>query len=407
MRSWKVKFNYTARTRAGELQTGTITSATREKALSILSQNELFVLELSEAIETYWYDRLASYFKKVKMKDLMIFSRQFATLLEARVSINDSLRTLYDQTTSKRLKEVIFGLANDVDAGLSLSQALERHPDIFGEFYVNMVRSAEVTGRMDEVLMFLADYLEKEHALISRVRNALIYPIIVIGLFIIVAAIVVLVVVPTLAPIFEESNVPLPIFTRVLIAIANFVGNWWWALLLLLIGILAFGLDYIKTPEGRALFDELKLKIPVIGKLLSKLYVARMAESIGVLLEGGIATTQSIEITSHTVGNVLYSDLLHESAERVNAGELLSQAFKRYPEHFPPLLSQMVAVGENTGRLDDMLHRVSKFYTGEVDDIVANLVELIQPGLIIAIGLLTGLLFASMLLPLYDLARTF
>ena len=294
-----------------------------------------------------------------------------------------------------------------MDAGLSLSQALERYPDVFGEFFVNMVRSAEVTGRMDEVLIFLAEYIEKEHGLISRVRNALIYPAVVITLFIIVAGIVVLFVVPTLSPIFEEANVELPIFTRVLIGTAEFVNAWWWVLVLLAAGFFVFGLDYVKTPEGKAVFDELKLRIPVVGDLLKKLYVARLSEAISVLLKGGIATTQSLEIASHTVGNTLYSDLLHESAERINAGEMVSQAFSRYPAYFPPLLAQMVAVGENTGRLDDMLKRVSKFYTDEVDDVVANMVELIQPALIVAIGLLTGLLFASMLLPLYDLARVF
>lgn len=402
-----MKFSYTARTKSGELQTGNISAGSRERALGILTHHELFVIELAQAFEMGWYVRITSHFNKVKVKDLMIFTRQFATLLEARVPISDSLRTLYKQTTSSRLREVIFGMASDVDAGLSLSQALERYSNVFGEFYINMVQSAEVTGRMDEVLVFLADYLEKEHGLVARVRNALIYPAVVIGLFVVVGGIVVLVVVPALQPLFQDAHVQLPLFTRILLGTADFVRAWWWLLLLLLAGFLFFGLDYIKTAEGKAVFDELKLKIPVIGNLLKKLYVARLAEAVGVLLKGGIATTQSIEIASHTVGNALYSDLLHESAERINAGELVSQAFSRYPNYFPPLLAQMVAVGENTGRLDDMLHRVATFYTGEVDDIVANLVELIQPALIIVIGLLTGLLFASMLLPIYDLANTF
>ncbi len=402
-----MKFKYTARTKKGELQTGNINAVNREKALGILAQHELFVLELSQALEVRWYDRFFSYLNRVRPKDLMIFTRQFATLLEAKVPIGDSLRTLFKQTLSRRLKEVISGMSSGVDSGLSLSQSLERYPDVFSEFYINMVRSAEVTGRMDEVLNFLADYLEKEHALIARVRNALIYPAVVISLFIIVASVIVLVVVPTLKPIFEESNVRLPLFTQVLMAVSDFIATWWWVVLIVFAGFFVFGLDYVKTPEGRALFDELKLKIPVVGGLLKKLYIARLSEAISVLLEGGIATTQSIEIASHTVGNAVYSDLLHESAERVNAGEMVSQTFEGDPKFFPPLLAQMVAVGENTGRLDDMLKRVSKFYTQEVDDIVANLVELIQPTLIVAIGILAGLLFASVLLPLYDLAQTF
>ncbi|MBI2035136.1 MAG: type II secretion system F family protein [Candidatus Liptonbacteria bacterium] len=402
-----MKFKYTARNKKGELQTGNVNAVNREKALGILAQHDLFVLELSQALEIRWHDRLFSYINHVRAKDLMIFTRQFSTLLEAKVSINDSLRTLFKQTTSRRLREVVFNMAGDVDAGLSLSQALERNPDVFSEFYINMIRSAEVTGRMDEVLGFLADYLEKEHGLIARVRNAMIYPAVVIALFIIVSGVIVLIVVPTLRPIFEESNVKLPFFTQILLGVSGFISAWWWVILAVFAGFFVFGLDYVKTPEGRALFDELKLKVPIIGGLLKKLYIARLSEAIGVLLRGGIATTQSIEIASHTVGNAVYSDLLHESAERVNAGEMVSQTFASDPKYFPPLLAQMVAVGESTGRLEDMLKRVSKFYTQEVDDIVANLVELIQPTLIIIIGLLAGLLFASVLLPLYDLAKTF
>ncbi len=401
-----MKFRYTARTKAGELQTGNINASSRERALGTLTQHELFVVELTQSLEIGWYVKLVSHFNRVKIKDLMVFTRQFATLLEARVPIGDALRTLYKQTSSSHLKEVVFSMASDIDSGLSLSQALDRYSDVFGEFYVSMVQSAEVTGRMDEVLVFLADYIEKEHGLISRVRSALIYPAVVISLFAVVGGIVVLVIVPALAPLFEESKIELPLFTRILLGTAGFIKSWWWLLLIVVSGFGIFGFDYVRTPEGKAVVDELKLKIPVLGNLLKKLYVARVGESVGVLLKGGIATTQSIEIASHTVGNYVYSDLLHEIAERINGGELMSQAFSHYPEYFPPLISQMVAVGENTGRLDDMLHRVAKFYTSEVDNVVANLVELIQPLLIVVIGILTGLLFASMLLPIYDLANT-
>ncbi|MDP1688519.1 MAG: type II secretion system F family protein [bacterium] len=402
-----MKYKYTARTKSGELQTGDINTGSREKALALLTEHDLFVIELKEGLEMNFLVRISAFFNKVKIKDLMLFTRQFATLLEAHVPINDSLRTLYQQTTSFRLKEVIFSITSDVDAGLSLSQALDRYSDVFGEFYINMVQSAEVTGRMDEVLTFLAEYIEKEHALATRLRSALTYPAVVISLFIVVGGIVVLIVVPSLAPLFEESKVELPLFTKFLIGTANFIKGWWWLLILLISGFAFFGTDYVRTPEGRAIFDELKLKVPLFGNLMKKLYVARLTESISVLLKGGIATRQSIEIASHVVGNYMYSDLLHDAAERVNAGELMSQAFAHHPTYFPPLLSQMVAVGENTGRLDDMLARVSKFYTTEVDETVANMVELIQPALIIIIGVLTGLLFASMLLPIYDLANKF
>ena len=402
-----MKFKYTARTKNGELQTGNIDAGTREAALNILSQHELFVLEVSSVATEHWYDRISSYFNRVKNKDLVIFTRQFATLLESKISLGDSLRTLFQQTANARLKEVIFDLSSDIEAGLSLSQALGKNPAVFSEFYVNMVRSSEVTGRMDEVMLFLADYLEKEFGLLVRVRNALIYPFVVVGLFFVVAALMVFFVIPTIAPIFAESNVQLPIFTRILIGTSNFLLVWWWAALFALIALVIFGLDYIRTPEGRAVSDELKMKIPVIGELLKKLYVARLCEAVSVLIQGGIPATQAVEIASHTVGNVVYRDLLHSVAESINSGELMSGAFSHDRDHFPAILVQMVAVGESTGRLEEMLKKVSKFYTTEVDSLVSNLVELVQPLLMLVIGLMVGLLFASMLLPLYDLAKSF
>ena len=402
-----MKFKYTARTKKGELQTGNIDAANREGALNVLSQHDLFVLELVSTARVHWYDRITSYFNRVKPRDLLVFTRQLSTLVEARVALSDSLRTLYRQTVSARLKEAIAQLSADIDAGLSLSQSLERHPLVFSEFYINMIRSAEVTGRMDEVLLFLADYLEKEYQLAGRVRNALIYPGVVIGLFVIVAGIMVVVVFPTITPIFKDSGVELPLFTKILIATSDFIISWWWAVLIMFGIVFVFVLDYVRTAEGIALVNELELKIPVIGGLLKKLYIARLSEAISVMLQGAIPTTQAIEIASHTVGNVVYRDLLHEVADRVNAGEQISQAFESNEAYFPPLLSQMAAVGESTGRLEDMLKKVARFYTEEVDGIVSNLVELIQPALMVAIGLLVSILFASILLPIYNLAQAF
>lgn len=402
-----MKYKYTGRTKAGELQTGNIDAANREAALNILSQHDLFVLEIAQSAEGHWYDSLASHFNRVKSKDLVVFTRQFATLLESKIALSDSLRTLYKQSSNPRLKEVIFDLSSDIEAGLSLSQALDKYPAVFSEFYVNMIRSAEVTGRMDEVMVFLADYLEKEYGLVARVRNALIYPVVVIVLFFLVAALMVVVVLPAIAPIFEESNVALPIFTQVLLTAAKFLAKWWWAGAFFLIVLGLFLADYIRTPEGRAVMDEAKTRLPVIGNMLKKLYTARLSEAISVLIQGGIPATQAVEIASHTVGNAIYRDLLHEVAERINAGELMSQALSRNPLYFPPILTQMTAVGESTGRLEEVLKKVSKFYTQEVDSVVANLVELIQPALMVGIGLMVGLLFAAILLPLYDLAKAF
>ncbi len=401
-----MKFAYKARTKEGELQVGNVDASNRDTALSILLTHGLYVLSIEPVVEEKWYDRVLGFFKRVKADDIMIFTRQFATLLASQVPLADSLSSLYKQTTSPVLKEALAEIANDIDAGFSLSQALERHTAIFSPFYINMVKSAEVTGRLSEVLDFLAEYLEKQSALVAKVKNALIYPVIVIGLFLVVVVIMVTVVLPQITPIFKESNVQLPFFTQVLLSFSSFAASWWWAIAVLLVVVFLMLVDYFESKEGRVVFDELSLRMPIIGPLFQKLFIARFAESARVLIKGGLTIPQAIEISSRTISNAVYQDLLHEAAIQIRKGQLLSKILAPMPE-FPPLVSQLIAVGESTGRLEQLLEKINDFYTRQVEDIVNNLVSLIQPIMMIVIGILVAILFASILLPLYDLARTF
>lgn len=378
----------------------------RETALAVLAGHELFVLSLEIPGKTGWLQRMLQFFRRVKRKDLMVFSRQFATLLSAKISLSASLKTLYNQTPSLILKEIINDINVDIDAGLSLSQALERHPQVFSDFFVNMIRSAEITGRMEAVMSYLADYYEKESVLLGRVRNALIYPVILIVMFIGVAVLMVTFVLPQITPIFEESGVSLPFFTKILISVGNFMLGWWWLVLLFLFLFIFLAVDYFRSSEGKIVYDELSLKLPVLGNLLQKMLIARFAEAASVLVKGGVPITQAIEVSSRTIGNVVYKEILHEAAERVRAGELMSQALE-FSGYFPALVCQLTAVGETTGRLEELLSRISQYYSREVEDMVSNLVELIQPALIAAIGIGIGLLFASILLPIYNMAQVF
>jgi len=401
-----MKYNYQARTKTGELQAGTVESASREAALNILTGHGLFILSLDILKGTKWSERILQFFRRVKKKDLMVFSRQFATLLSAKISLSGSLKTLYNQTQNLTLKETINELVSDINAGLSLSQSLERHLHVFSEFFVNMVRSAEITGRLESVMDFLADYLEKEDALLSRVRNALIYPVIVIILFFIVAGLMITLVLPQISPVFKESGMNLPFFTVLLINMGDFMAEWWWIVLIIIFLFIFLLFDYFRTSEGRVVYDELSLRLPVLGNLSQKIIVARFAEATSVLIKGGIPITQAIEISSHTIDNSVYKDILHEVAEKVRAGELMSESLEKSGS-FPAIVCQLVAVGETTGRLEELLGRISTYYTREIDDLVNNLVELIQPALIIFVGVSVGLLFASILLPIYNMAQLF
>ena len=402
-----MKFRYTARTKSGELQVGYVEAVNREAAARILLGNSLFVLSMESAEARAWYEGLLGFFTRVKRTDLMVFTRQFATMLEASIPLGDALKSLYRQTKNLVLRDVVFEIAQDISGGLSLSQALERHPNVFSEFYINLVKAAEITGRVEEAMLFLADYLEKEITLLTKVRNALIYPIFVVVLFFLAAGILMGVVFPQLEPIFRESNVPLPIITEIFLRIGGFLTDWWAAIILTILVLIIVLADYFRSEEGRVVLDQILMSLPLLGGLFKKVYVARFAEAANVLIKGGIPVAQAIEISGHTIGSLIYRDALHEAADGLRRGELLSQALEKNEYYFPPLVSQMVAVGENTGRLDEMLARISSFYTREVDATVGSLVELIQPALILIIGALVGLLFASILMPIYNLVQVF
>ncbi|TRZ65008.1 MAG: type II secretion system F family protein [Spirochaetia bacterium] len=402
-----MKFKYNARTQQGELQTGFVDSANRESAANILASHDLFILSLESVEKRYWYDFFLNFFNKVKFVDLMVFTRQFATLMEAKVPLNTVLKTLYKQTTSQILKEAVFRISSDIGAGLSLSQAMERQGEIFSEFYLNMIRSAEITGRLEEAAKFLADYLEKELTWRNKIRNAMIYPSIVIIMFLVVAGIMLVVVFPQIAPIFEESGTDLPVLTKVFLFVGKFTLQWWWAIILTLLALVFVIVDYFRSPEGKVVFDEISVKIPVLGDLFRKIYVSRFAESTNILIKGGIPITQALGISADTMGSAVYKDILIEIADGVRGGELLSDLLAKNEYYFPILVSQMVAIGEGTGRLDIILSKVSDFYTREVNDVLDNLVELIQPALIAVMGVLIGLLFASILIPIYNLAQAF
>jgi type IV pilus assembly protein PilC len=401
-----MKFSYKARTKDGDLQVGNIDSETRDSATRILLGHGLYVLGLEEVKTERFFDRISDFLRRVKTKDLMIFTRQFSTLVAARVPLSDSLGSLYRQTTNPIFREAIAEIANDIDAGLPLSQALGKHKGIFSEFYVNMMKSAEVTGRMSEVLDFLADYLENQAELMSKVRNALIYPAFIITLFFGVIVLMITFVLPQLMPIFEETKVELPLFTRFMVGSGEFVSQWWWAVGIVFVLFLFMIADYMRTKEGKVVRDEMILRIPVMGTLFRKMYIARFAESAEVLIRGGLTIPQAIEISSHTIGNTVYNELLHRASSQVRKGRLLSESLAEMSE-FPPLVSQLIAIGESTGSLEKLLDKIRLFYTREVNDMVDNLVNLLQPFLMVVIGVVIGGLFAAILLPLYSLTQSF
>ncbi len=382
---------------------GFVEAGSRDGAFGLLTNHNLFVLSVESADQKGISDRISEFFNRLKRKDLIIFARQLATLLEARMPLNNALKILQSQTANKTLKEAILQVAEDIDGGLSFSQAMARQGKVFPDFYVEMVRAAEVTGNMNEVAAFLADYTEKEGDLATKASSALIYPAIVVAVFLVVAFILLTFVFPSIGKVFVENQVPLPWYTQALLSTGNFLAKWWIAVIVAVILLGFAALDYLGTDEGKTLLDDLKIRVPLAKKVYLPIIMARFGNAAALLVHGGIPIAQSLEIIGHMVGNVLYKDIIHEIAEDVRQGQLLSESIARRPDFFPPLVSQMVAVGETTGKTEDMLRRLAGIYTREADQITNNLVDLIQPVLIIGMGLLVGLLFASILVPIYSL----
>jgi type IV pilus assembly protein PilC len=398
-----MKFKYQAKTKDGEVQVGFVEADSRDTAVSILTSHDLFVLSVAAEAPPTFFDRVAAFFARARRKDLIVFARQLATLLEARLPLNDALKILNEQTSNRTLKEALYQVSEDINAGLSFSQALARQTGVFPDYYVEMIRAAEVTGNMNELASFLADYTEKEGILASKVTSALIYPGIVLGLFVVVAFILLTFVYPSLGSVFAQNGVSLPWYTQVLLDTGTFLSKWWPAVIVAVVVVSLLLVNYFQTAEGRALLDEAQLRLPIVKKVTVPVVMARFGNSAALLVHGGIPIAQALEIISHMVGNGLYQDVVHDVAQDVRQGLLLSQSLARRPDYFPPLVSQMIAVGETTGKTEDMFTRLAGIYTREADGVTSNLVELIQPIMMIGMGAMVGLLFASILIPIYSL----
>ena len=401
-----MKFKYQAKTKDGQTQVGFVEASDRDAASAILASHDLFVLSVVAQRAPNALDNLAGVFNRVRRKDLVVFTRQLATLLEARLPLNNALKILFEQTTNTTLKTAISQVTEDIDSGISFSQAMERQGKTFPDYYVEMIRAAEVTGNLNEVATFLADYTEKEGDLAGKAASALIYPGIVVGLFVVVAFILLAFVYPSLGGVFAQNGVALPWYTQILLNTGTFLSKWWVAVIIIVVVLTAVAINYFQTQEGTALLDEMKIRLPIVKKVYSPVIMARFGNSAALLVHGGIPIAQALEIIGHMLGNSLYRDIVHDVAEDVRQGSLLSASLNKYPQFFPPLVGQMVAVGETTGKIEEMFSRISGIYTREADEVTNNLVDLIQPALMIGIGGMVGLLFASILIPLYSFTES-
>ncbi|MDD5071927.1 MAG: type II secretion system F family protein [Patescibacteria group bacterium] len=399
-------FKFKALNSEGKKVDGLIDAANEKFAAETLQERGLSIISIKKHSEGRRESRFLSVLDRVKTKDLVIFSRQFSVMISANVALVQALRILIEQTENITLKMIVSEMADEVDGGLRLSDSLAKRPKIFSDFYINVVKSGETSGKLDEVLNYLADEMEKDYDMTSKIRGAMIYPIFVLVGLGVVGVVMMVFVVPKLTGILSETGATLPLVTRILIGTSDFLAAYWWLLAVVLV-ILAIGLRfYVKTSRGKKQFDFFRLKVPIFGKLFQRIYLVRFTRSMNTLITGGVTITKSLKITSEVVGNEIYKDLIEKTSQAVEAGDSISGVFAE-SEEIPKMVSQMMAIGEKTGKLDIILARITDFYTREINNVVANLMTLMEPIIMIIMGIAVGIMVAAIILPMYNLASQF
>lgn len=401
-----MKFTYQARTKTGELKKGVIEATSKMAAIDLLHKNELFPTFIREEQGGGLLNQDIALFENVSTKDILMFTREFAIMIESNVPPAKALEALADQTANKSFRDKIFKLASDIREGVPLSKAFTRYPKIFSDFYVNMVRSGEVSGNLPEVLRKVADHLENEYYIRSKTIGAMIYPIVILTVFLIIFIVIIVYVIPGLVEVLESSGAELPFVTRLVISISEFFVNFWWAVLAVILSIVFFFIYYPKTKEGKQVFDELSLKLPIFGNFLKNIYMNRFAENLSTLISAGKPIGEALEVTADIIGNNVYRNIILEVKKRVLKGEKISESLTKYPIYISPLFVQMVSVGESTGKIAETLRNVVRFYQSEIDTFVDSLSSIIEPILILGLAVMVGILVAAVFLPLYQIGGT-
>ncbi len=400
-----MKFIYRAKDKLGNIKAGAVEARSVDAALKLLQSYELIVLDIVPERKITIFDQIFGQRIRISKKDLAIFLRQFATLLQSQVPLTEALKTLLLQAATPAIKDLTFELISDLDAGLSLSKSVEKRSDIFGEYYSQMIKSGEISGRLEDVLGYLADYAEHENDLMTKAKSSATYPAFLFLTFLVIGTVITVALAPQMSSIFDEFGKTPPLGTQILISVGQFLSNYGILVLIFVLGFIWLLLNYFHSQEGQKVGGVYLLKLPVIGNIYKKIFISRFAETVANLILGGIPAVTAFEVAGDATGNYVYQKIGHEIADKLKTGENISNVLKNYYEYFPPLVSQMAAVGESTGRLEEILKKVAEYYQKEVDRSFTTMIDLLQPVLVVLIGILVAFLVAAVLLPIYQLAQ--
>jgi len=399
-----MKFNYQARTSGGEIRVGSVEASSKDGALILLQKNGLFITFLEENSKQPAYAKNIRLFERISKKDIVMLSRQLSVMFRSKIPMIEALNTLEKQTSKGLLKEKLQGIVKEVEGGKPLSEAMSKYPKVFSTFYIWMVKAGESSGKLSESFDYLSKHLENDYEFNEKLKGAMAYPMLIIFIIVLVLLLVIFFVVPQMTSVLEGfGEAQLPFATRMIIALPKVLMRWGWIFLVLVFGGLIFGRKYYKTKEGKKNLDKIFLKFIIIGPFLKLIYLARFAENFSTLISAGLPISQSLEIVGNIVNNQTFKDVVFDTREGVRKGETISSVLEQSPKLFPPIFTQMVAIGEKTGNLDEILAEMAEFYQKETDRGVTNLLKVLEPILIIFLGGVVGGMIAAILLPMYQM----
>jgi type IV pilus assembly protein PilC len=398
-------YEYTARDSTGRVLAGAIEAESDATVTQKLREMGFFITNLHRKTEPVGVGEYFARFRGIGLKDLAIFSRQFATMVNAGLSLVRTLSILEEQTQQKQLKAVIAAIREDIEGGGTLSNALSKHPQAFSNLYVNMVKAGEAGGVLDEVLIRLAAFLEKELALRQKIKSATTYPVLLATAAVAALLFMTVVIIPQFATFFKElgSNAELPLPTQIAMGVSNLIRRYWWALIVVLVGLIYLLRLYVRTPGGRANYDRVKLRLPILGPVNKKIVIARFSRTFGTLVASGVPIMQALEVVGKAIDNVVVAQAVEAVRTSIREGESIAIPLAA-SGMFPPMVVQMVKVGEETGSLETMLTKVADFYDTEIENTVASLTSILEPVLIVGMGVVIGAMLISLYLPIFNLA---
>jgi len=399
-----MKFVFKAKNKLGEISEGIIDAASNESAVIVLQEKNLFPISIvAEKNNDAYLTEVLKYWDRIEVKELMMFFRQLAILIEARVPIVPALMAIRDQTENKYFEKILADMIQGINDGLPLSEAMKKYPGTFSPLSINIIKSGEISGNLRKSVTYVSDSIEKNYALTSKLKSSMTYPLVVLFVFFVVGFAIMTIVMPKLTQVIKDLGVEVPWYTTMVIGISDFMAVYWWAILIMLFGFVGGVIYYIKTEDGSREWDRIKLKLPIFGSIFRFVYLARFADNLAVLLAGGIPIINALTTVSMVVGNSVYEEIFLKTAEEVKIGGTMSSALRRYAE-IPPIVSHMVRIGEESGQIDSVLGHIAKFYEQEVDQITKNMTTLIEPIMMIVIGVAVGVLAIAVIMPIYNLA---